>query len=220
MPDIHSILFDLDGTLVDTAPDLGLSLNTLLIEEGREPLPMETIRPEASHGAMALIKAGFDITPDDPGFDRLKKRFLDIYADNICEHSQLIRGMDIVVERLEANKLDWGIVTNKPGYLTEPLLMQLGLDTRAKCIVSGDTTPFRKPHPAPLVFACKEIGSDTRHCLYVGDAERDIRAGREAGLQTLVALFGYIRKNETPKDWGADGMVTHPGKILDWLDIG
>ena len=219
MPEIHAVLFDLDGTLVDTAPDLANALNTLLIEEGRQPMSLAGIRPEASHGARAMIQHGFGIDDNDPEFDRLKQRFLEFYAAKLCQHSRLMDGMAEVVDRLEANGRSWGIVTNKPGYLTTPLLAALGLDHRAACIVSGDSTAHRKPHPGPLRFACSRLGNDADQCLYIGDAERDIQAGRGAGLQTLVALYGYIRKNETPEHWGADGMVNRPAEILEWLEL-
>lgn len=214
---IRTVLFDLDGTLVDTAPDLGHALNTLLKEERRAPIAYERIRPEASHGARGLIHLGFGVTRDDPPFEPLRQRFLKIYADNICTHSQVFPGMHAVLAEIKQRGLAWGIVTNKPAFLTDCLVKELGLDTLAACVISGDTTAHSKPHPEPLLYACKQIGGSADECLYVGDAERDIEAGRRAGMKTLVAKFGYLRASDTPEHWGADGMIEQPHDVLTWL---
>lgn len=215
--DLRTVLFDLDGTLADTAPDLADALNTLLQEQGRAPLPYDTIRPEASHGALALIRLGFGLEPGEPGFEPLRRRFLELYAGKLCRETRLFAGMPELLEALRAEGLNWGIVTNKPAFLTEPLVAQLGLTPQAACVVSGDSTNNRKPHPEPLLHACTLAGSRPGQCLYVGDAKRDIDAGRQAGMKTLVALFGYIRSNETPAHWGADGMIHAPMEINDWV---
>ncbi|MBU0498757.1 MAG: phosphoglycolate phosphatase [Gammaproteobacteria bacterium] len=214
---VTAVLFDLDGTLADTAPDLAHTLNQTLIREGREPLPYERIRPHVSHGGGAMIRHGFGIGPEDPDFARLRGYFLAHYRDNICRETRLFDGMGSALATLEQRGIPWGVVTNKQGWLTEPLLEALGLTSRAGCIVSGDTLPQCKPHPAPILHACKLIDADPATTLYVGDAERDIQAGRAAGTRTLTALFGYLDEQDSPADWGADGMVESPIDILEWL---
>jgi phosphoglycolate phosphatase len=214
---IRTVLFDLDGTLADTAPDLGFALNELLREHNRPALPFDRIRPVASHGARALIELGFGVTPDDPRFAALRARFLEIYRANLTRETRLFPGMRELLDAIHARGMNWGIVTNKPAFLTEPLVSQLGLGSEVSAIVSGDTVPNRKPHPEPMLLACRKAGSDAAQCLYVGDAERDIAAGRNAGMTTLVALYGYIGSEESPEDWGADGMVRQPDEILDWI---
>jgi len=214
---ICNILFDLDGTLADTAPDLAYSLNTLLSETGATPLEFEKIRPHVSHGASALIRLGFNIEPGQPGFPKLLERFLEIYRTNITRGTRLFPGMEAILDAIEMNGMTWGVVTNKPAWLTDPLLFNLGLKQRSACIVSGDSTDNRKPHPGPLFFACEQIGVTLQPSLYVGDAERDIEAGNNAGMKTLVALFGYISDTEQPDTWQADGMIEHPKEILEWV---
>jgi len=215
---IRTVLFDLDGTLADTAPDLAQALNTLLAEEGHEPLPYEPIRQEASYGGIALVKLAFKIEPGSPEFEPLRQRFLDLYKNNICDNTTLFDGMEKVIADIDVAGMNWGIVTNKPSWLTDPLIKLMGLDNKAAAIVSGDTTNNSKPHPEPLLHACKIAGSRPEQCLYVGDAERDIEAGQRAGMKTLVALFGYIRDDDAPEKWGADGLVNTPTEILSWLN--
>ena len=214
---IRTVLFDLDGTLADTAPDLAYALNCVLEEQGCAPLPFETIRPVVSHGGIALIKLGFVIDETASDFQPLRQRLLDVYRANIARETRLFDGMSPLLDTLEQHGLNWGVVTNKPSWLTEPLLQELGLLERAVTVVSGDTLPQRKPHPAPMLLACEQAGSDAAHCLYVGDAERDIEAGRNAGMRTLVALFGYLGETDCPELWQADGMVESALEILDWL---
>jgi N-acetyl-D-muramate 6-phosphate phosphatase len=211
-----AVLLDLDGTLLDTAPDMGGALNRLRLEHGLAPLPPERIRPVVSHGAMRLVGLGF---PDAQGaeFERLRLRFLDLYATNLCEGTRLFAGFEPVLEALESRGLPWGIVTNKPGWLTDPLLAALGLDRRAACAVSGDTLAERKPHPLPLLHAARVIGVAAGDCLYVGDAERDIQAGRAAGMTTLVAAYGYLAEDDDPRAWEPHGIVEAPGELLDWV---
>ena len=215
---VKTVLFDLDGTLADTAPDLANALNAVLMANGREPLPFEAIRPAVSHGGMALIQLGFNLEPDNPDFEPLRRQLLEHYAAHIADETQLFPGMENVLEALEADGRNWGVVTNKPGWLTEPLLDALGLLPRAACVVSGDTLPERKPDPAPLHHACRLAGSQTAECVYIGDAERDILAGRQAGMPTLVARFGYLGEDDRPETWGAHGMVDRPDEILHWLE--
>lgn len=215
---IRTVLFDLDGTLADTAPDLAGALNKVLEEEGRAPLPFVRIRPVVSHGSTGLLALGFGLAPGDTKFASLRERLLAHYAANICRDTRLFPGTDELLDALQARGICWGIVTNKPGFLTEPLLARLSLRHPPACVVSGDTTRNRKPHPEPMLHACALARAQPAEALYVGDAERDIQAGREAGMRTLVALYGYIGENEDPTKWGADGMIRTPAEILAWID--
>ncbi|MGW8246877.1 MAG: HAD family hydrolase [Acidiferrobacterales bacterium] len=216
-PRIKTVLFDLDGTLVDTAPDLAQALNRVLEEEGRPPAPYALVRSEASFGGKAIVRAGFNIEETDPDFERLRQRFLDNYAEQICVHSKLFDGMEDVLQQIEADRRQWGVVTNKPAYLTDPLMEALGLSERAACIVSGDTTAKSKPDPLPIHYACEISGAETGECIYIGDAQRDIEAGQRAGMRTLAAAFGYLRDHDDPRAWGANHVLNQPGEIIDWL---
>jgi 2-phosphoglycolate phosphatase len=212
---VRAVLFDLDGTLADTAPDLAYALNQVRVEQGLPPYPLIAIRPHVSHGSTALIQMGFGMDTEDPGFEPLRQRLLAVYRDNIAVHTALFPQMEELLLTLEQRGIQWGVVTNKPAFLTDPLIEALSLNRRATCI--GDTTAQRKPHPMSLLHACALAGCEPQHCLYVGDAERDIEAGRRAGMTTLVALFGYLREHDTPAQWGANGMIDAPLDILQWL---
>ena len=214
---IQTVLFDLDGTLLDTAPDLANALNATLRLNGLPPLPYEQIRPVVSHGGQALIKLGFELGPGHADFEPLKKQLLDYYQAHIAEQTSLFPGMSDVLNSIEKLDLNWGVVTNKPAWLTEPLMDALDLTRRASTIVSGDTLNERKPHPAPLLYACKVTGSKPDTCLYVGDAQRDIEAGHNAGMPTLVAMFGYLMAEDKPETWGATALVRQPSDILNWI---
>ncbi len=214
---IKNVLFDLDGTLADTAPDLAYALNTLLQERGQTPLPLEIIRPSVSLGGIAMVRLAFDIDEHSSDFAVLKNRFLEIYRANIARHTMLFEGMEQVLSTFESSHLPWGIVTNKASWLTEPLMQALNLSARTNCIVSGDTVEQCKPHPAPLLHACRLLRCHAEETLYVGDAKRDIEAGNSAAMTTLVASYGYIDENDEPDAWGADGQVDTPLEILDWI---
>lgn len=216
-PQLRSVLFDLDGTLLDTAPDLAAALNHVLINNGREALPFETIRPWVSHGGLVLIKNGFNIEQDALEFDELRQQLLHFYHNNLSVNTTLFSGMSDVLDKLEKANIKWGVVTNKPGWLTDPLLDELQLTERCSCIISGDTLNERKPHPLPLQHACKLIGCDVSESLYIGDAQRDIEAGINANMPTLVALFGYINDLDYPENWGANAMINSPSEILSWV---
>ena len=218
MRDTQVVLFDLDGTLLDTGYDMGSALNQLLRDHDRSPLPYQKIRSKVSHGANALVELGFAMNIADPGFEQLRQEFLKHYERTLCVHTELFDGMEDVLDYLEEQQLPWGVVTNKPEYLTRPLLQELGLLRRATCVVSGDTLEKRKPHPEPLLHACLLAGGKPRYSMYIGDAERDIEAGKSAGMTTLVATFGYLATEDRPEMWGADGMVHIPGDILNWID--
>jgi 2-phosphoglycolate phosphatase len=213
----RAVLFDLDGTFADTAPDLAYALNRVLADNGRAPLSLEQIRPHVSHGGKALIRFGFGLSPDDPQFEPLRHALLAVYLQNIARETRLFPGMSELLDILERRNIAWGVVTNKPAWLTDPLMRALGLDGRAACVVSGDTTGHSKPHPEPIYYACRLIHAEPGRCLYVGDSERDVSAGRAAGARTLVAGFGYLGGEDRPADWGADGMIGHPLGVLDWL---
>ncbi len=214
---IKGILFDLDGTLADTAPDLAYALNTLRKEQQFAPLPYQEIRPVVSHGSRGLLRLGFNIEPGHVSYEYLRQRLLEIYNAHLTYKTQLFPGMAAVLQVLEERAIKWGVVTNKPAWLTDPLAASLGLSERAACIVSGDSTANSKPHPEPLLYACNKIGLQSKQCLYVGDAHRDIEAGNSAGMKTLVALFGYLGEDDAPESWQADGMIERPLDILNWI---
>jgi 2-phosphoglycolate phosphatase len=208
---IQAVLFDLDGTLVDTAPDLGYALNLQRARHGLPPLDDDVIRPQASHGARGLLSVGFGLLPDDPRFAHMRDEFLQLYAANICRHSRPFPGILELLTELEARQLKWGVVTNKP------LMSILDLAERAACIVSGDTCPQPKPHPAPMLAAAELCGATPAQCLYLGDAERDILAARAAAMPALVASWGYLDTNDQPHTWGAHAEIRHPTDTLDYL---
>jgi len=204
MPKTKAVLFDLDGTLLDTAPDLAAALNQLLLENSRPHLPYKTIREVVSDGAKAMIELAFNISDSDQQYPSLRQRLLEIYEENIAVHTQLFTGLDVLLERLEKNNIHWGIVTNKPRYLSVRLLEALKLRERCATLVCPDDVTHRKPHPEPLLKACKEINCLPAETIYIGDHLRDIQAGKNAGMKTISALFGYIHQDEDPLLWDAD----------------
>jgi phosphoglycolate phosphatase len=214
----RAVLFDLDGTLLDTAPDMVGALNLLRVEEGMDPMPFEHLRFHVSHGAARLVAIGFGCGEGDR-FESLRRRFLDLYRSRLCEATRLFDGLDEVLLELEGRDIPWGVVTNKPAWLTDPLIQAVGLGHRAGCVVSGDTLAERKPHPLPLLHAAQLLGVSAADCAYVGDAERDIQAGRAAGMRTLVAAFGYISAEEDPRAWMADDIVFEPAGLLAALAL-
>ena len=215
---ISTILFDLDGTLVDTAPDLGYALNIQLHRHGRPALSDATIRPYASHGSKGLLGLGFGITPDDASFPSLREEYLNIYDEVFTRSPVLLDGIAEVLQAIENKQLKWGIVTNKPRRFTQRLIESMGLHQRAACIVSGDDAAKPKPSPETLLLACKQVGVKPQACVYVGDAERDVVAAKAAGMKTVVALFGYIDDvSDKPHEWGADALIQTPIELLDLL---
>jgi phosphoglycolate phosphatase len=214
---IRAVLFDLDGTLLDTEPDLIRVLNQVRREQGRDALPYAEVRTQVSHGSYGLIRLGFpDLSGQALEIQRL--RLLELYGQQLAIGTQLFQGCRQVLDTLASRKLAWGIVTNKPGFLTDPLLDQLGLASEAGCVVSGDTLPQRKPHPAPLLLAASRLAAPPGQCLYVGDAERDVQASRAAGMPVLVARYGYLGPADDPDSWQADAQIDTPVQIIDWLD--
>ena len=198
-----AVLFDLDGTLVDTAPDMVAVLQSLQEEHGLDPVGYQEGRSYVSNGAAGLLRLGFP-DRDDDAIETLRLAFLERYADQLCVHSALFAGMETLVDRLDNDGLPWGVVTNKPQHLTDPLLVALGLNQRVACSVSGDTVPQRKPHPAPLHHACQLAALEAARTLYVGDSSRDVDAGRAAGMGTIAAAYGYIAPGDSSASWGAD----------------
>ncbi len=215
----HGVLFDLDGTLLDTAQDMIYAINCIRKKQGMTEMAYETLRPFVSHGSIAMVKKGLSITPETTEFKSYQQDFLDIYQDNIARKTRLFKGMDNVLSKLENNNIPWGIVTNKPAWLTDPLLELLGLDKRAACTVSGDTLDNRKPHPEPMLYACKKIDVIPSQCLYVGDAKRDIDAGNNAGITSIIASFGYIGEYDDIDSWNSAGIVNTPEEILNWVFV-
>jgi N-acetyl-D-muramate 6-phosphate phosphatase len=214
---VRAVLFDLDGTLADTAGDLGAALNRVRADHALAPLPLEVLRPHASHGARGLLVAGFGIGRESPQFEPLRDAFLAYYAAALCERTQLFFGAESVLADIERRGLRWGIVTNKAARYTLPLLERLSLSARAGAVICGDTTPQAKPHPAPLFAAAAALGIDPAQCVYVGDAERDIVAGRAAGMKTLIASYGYLGDDDDPTQWAADGFISSLPALLEWL---
>lgn len=214
---IQAVLFDLDGTLADSAPDLALALNLLLAEHGRDAVPLTITRPHTSSGARGLIKAGFGLDADHADYPALKDRFLDLYEKNLDVHTSLFEGVAQMLDDLDARKVRWGIVTNKAKRFTGAVVAGVGLTARSGCIVSGDTTPYAKPHPEPLLHAANLIDTEPGRCLYVGDDLRDIQAARAAGMGAIAAAYGYLGVDGDPHDWDADGVIFHPGEVLNFL---
>ena len=215
----EAVLFDLDGTFADTAPDLGAALNHVCSQHDKPPQPLEAIRLQASQGSPGLLKLGFGITPDAPEFPALRQSFLDYYAAHICIHTRLFPGMAQLIEALEQRGLPWGIVTNKPHRFTLPLMQALGYAQRAACLISGDTCTRAKPHPDPLLKAGEMLGIAPQRCLFLGDDIRDIEAGRAAGTKNLIARYGYIAAQEDLAAWQADGAVDSPMELIAHLAL-
>ncbi|VAW69075.1 Similar to phosphoglycolate phosphatase, clustered with ubiquinone biosynthesis SAM-dependent O-methyltransferase [hydrothermal vent metagenome] len=211
---IKTVLFDLDGTLIDTAPDMANALNLLLAEENQPSLSYEVIRPVVSNGSAALVQLGFANIENPQIVERLKKRYLEIYQQKLCVDSKLFPGMSAFIKHIENRGINWGVVTNKPSWLTDPLMQQLNLAERATCVVSGDTTANRKPHPEPMYLACQQANSAAQDCIYIGDAQRDIQAGINAGMLTVIARYGYIGEWEDTTQWGADYCIDSPDELL------
>lgn len=211
----RAILFDLDGTLADTAPDLAAAINALRTERGLAPAPYEQLRPVASAGARGLIDAAFGIKPDHADYESLRVAFLDFYAANLVVKSRLFEGIPELLEQLQSRGLAWGIVTNKAARLTDALVPLIGLE-HAGCVVSGDTTPHPKPHPAPLLEAANRLQVAAKNCWYIGDDLRDIQAGRAAGMKTIAAAWGYCGHVE-PSSWEADIVLHEPIALLNLL---
>lgn len=214
---MQAVLFDLDGTLVDTAPDLAYALNLQRERHGLPFLPEATIRPYASHGSRGLLEVGFGLLPDHADFEQMRTEYLDLYTQVMTRQPQLFAGMAEALHAIEQRGLRWGIVTNKPRRFTLPMIAHMKLNDRAGAVISGDDAPQPKPSPQTLLLACERMQLDPEKVVYVGDAERDVQAGNAAGMTTLVALFGYLSDTDQPEAWGADGCIQQPQDLLTYL---
>jgi len=214
---IRCVLFDLDGTLADTAPDLAGALNKMRTDRGLEPMPLEPLRRMASSGARGLVGVGFGLKPGDDGYEEHKTEFLNNYESALYVHSRLFDGVGPLLDGLEQRGLSWGVVTNKASRFTNPLSKLIGFTGRAACVVSGDTTPHAKPHPAPLLHAAELCKIAPANCLYIGDDLRDVQAGRAAGMKTLAVTWGYLGDGEPVHEWGADAVIATPAEVLEHL---
>lgn len=209
------ILFDLDGTLVDSAPDLAGAMNRLQLRRGLPLTPYSRLRPHASAGARGLIGAAFGLSPGDDDYEALRIEFLDDYASAIADQSRLFDGIALMLNALDQQQIGWGIVTNKAARFTDALIPRFPLQA-ARCVISGDTTPFAKPHPAPLLEAARQAGVESRQCWYVGDDMRDIEAGRAAGMVTVSVGWGY-GDPMTPIAWNADLHANIPADLVEFV---
>ena len=214
---VQGVLFDLDGTLADSAGDLAGAVNRMRGERGRPPVAGEALRPHASAGARGLLGAGMGVAPGDADYPLLRDEFLAYYAAALDRTTRLFDGIEAMLDALDARRLAWGIVTNKATRFTQPVVAALGLARRARAIVSGDTTPHAKPHPAPLLHAATLLGLDPEQCVYVGDDLRDVTAGNAARMATIVAEYGYLGEQSCADDWPATGWIETPLALLDWL---
>lgn len=213
----EAVLFDLDGTLADTAPDMARTVNLMLERRGMASVPVAHVRPHVGKGARGMIGAAFGIGTDDPAFKDMRQEFLDLYADNLCIDSRLFPGMGELLDRIEAEGIRWGVVTNKFERLARPVLDGLGVGSRASVIVGGDTCARAKPFPDPLLHASAVLGVTPTHALYVGDDERDVQAARAAGMKVIVANYGYLGDGPPPVLWGADAVLDSPLAMGAWM---
>ncbi len=213
---LSCVLFDLDGTLVDTAPDLIACLNRAISKHGFPAASIEKTRPFISYGAAAMISRATG-TDDQNLQNKILKDLLDDYQNNIAQHSTFFNGITEVLSDIEKSGLKWGVVTNKRERFTLPLMAALNLTGRASCIISGDSTANCKPHPEPMLTACRQAQVKPEHCVYIGDAEHDICAGKNAHMKTLAALYGYLKPDDQPENWGADALINTPAQLTTWI---
>jgi 2-phosphoglycolate phosphatase len=216
---LRGVLFDLDGTLIDSAPDLAAAANALRAARGLEPMPYERLRPMVGSGARGMVGVAMGRSPGDAGYEALREEFLARYEAGLLHHTQVFATMRPVIDALDAARLPWGIVTNKIHRYADPVIAGLGLAQRAAVVIAGDSTPHSKPHPAPLLEAARRLGLAPAACVYVGDDLRDVQAGRAAGMATVAAAWGYLGQGEAIERWGADKCVETPAQLLDWLQL-
>ena len=216
-PAVRGVLFDLDGTLIDSAPDLAGAANRLRADHGLEPLPLEMLRPMVGSGARGMVGVAFGVVPGVAQFEPLRDAFLAHYERMLLETTAAFAGVDEMLSALEADGIPWGIVTNKATRFTSAIVAGLRLVERAAIVVCGDTTPHSKPHPEPLLHAARAMGVPAEAAVYVGDDLRDAQAARAAGMPILVATWGYLGLGEPVHSWGADALLETPGQVLDWV---
>lgn len=214
---LSAVFFDFDGTLADTAPDLGHALNRQRTNRGLDPLPIEQIRTQASAGARGLLGLGFSIKPEDPGYPEMREEFLEFYTQRLCHETCLFPGVETLLEQLNLRGMPWGIVTNKPARFTYPLIEQLGLQQGVASIVCGDEVAHTKPHPEPLLIACDKINVSPAECIYLGDDLRDVKASLSAGMEPIIARYGYLGNGQPPETWGARHIIDKPQDLLAYI---
>jgi phosphoglycolate phosphatase len=217
--DIDAVLFDLDGTLIDSAPDLGAAADKMRTDRGLESLPLSLYRPLAGAGARGMLSVAFGLIPSDAGFDEMKEEFFANYEVRLVESTYVFEGVTELIARICQGGLKWGVVTNKSARFTVPLTRAIPLFTTAQTIISGDTMPHAKPHPAPLLEAARQLELLPGRCIYVGDDERDIVAGRAAGMPTVAAAYGYLGAVSDTANWNADFTITAPSDLLKLLKV-
>lgn len=216
---VRAVLFDLDGTLIDSAPDLGAAVDQMRVTRGLPPLPLDAYRPVAGAGARGMLSVAFGMGVDHPDFPVMREEFFSNYEGCIHDQTQVFDGVVPVIQALRMRAIPWGVVTNKMHRFTSLITARMPLFADAGVIVSGDTTPFLKPHPASLLEAAHRLDVPPQHCIYVGDDERDIQAGKAAGMKTVAAMYGYLGAQSQPEEWGADKLIRTPGELLTWLGL-
>ncbi|GAA6140577.1 HAD-IA family hydrolase [Hydrogenophaga sp. 5NK40-0174] len=214
-----AVLFDLDGTLIDSAPDLAAAAERMRLRRGLPPMSLERYRPWAGAGARGMLRVGFELSPEDEGFLALREEFFEEYQQGLLDQTSPFDGVPDLIAQLVSAGIPWGVVTNKAERFTHPLLAGLPLFATAGAVVCGDTTPHPKPHPEPLYEAARRVGASPERCVYVGDDERDVVAGNAAGMTTLVANYGYLGAHKHPHEWGGDAIADSPEQVLKWLQL-
>jgi len=217
MFDLEAVLFDLDGTLLNTAPDLITALNKSLVHFGFAPAIENEVTPIISYGALAMIEKSVPEATDSATKSNILNGLIDYYELHIADFTLPYDGMLQVIDTLEQHNIAWGIVTNKRERLAIPLMSALNLSERAACLICGDTTAHSKPHPEPMLAACKQLAVNANKCLYIGDAQHDVTAGNHVNMKTLAATYGFLKTDDQPENWGADALIDHPLAILDWI---
>lgn len=215
---VRAVLFDLDGTLIDSAPDLGAAVDKMRTDRGLPPLPLQRYRPMAGAGARGMLGEAFGISPEHPEFELLREEFFDNYQACMTERTQAFEGVPQLLQELQQRSLPWGVVTNKSTRFATPLTQQMPLFATMQTVICGDTTPHAKPHPEPLLEAARRLGVAPQHCIYVGDDARDIQAGHAAGMGTVAACYGYLGQEQNPNTWGAHAVIYSPLELLKWLN--